>query len=145
MENKKMYGFAALGMLALLGVSMVAAYQGDYSVKGPDYSEDRHDDMTVAFEELDYDTWAALMAENGRHSRVMEVGTEENFAVFVEAHDAGMAGDLTRAAELRAELGLGNGQGSRDGDGFGQGKGMKQGSGSGMKGQGQASECPYAN
>jgi len=138
MENKKTYGFVALGMLALLGVSLVAAYQGDSSVQGPNYSEDRHEAMTQAFADGDYDAWVALMAENGRHSRVMEVVNEGNFAVFAEAYEARMAGDLEKAAELRAELGLNNGVGPKDGSGFGGGKGMKQGSmqGSGMRGQG---------
>ena len=137
MKNKKILGMFALGIVALLGVSLVAAYQGDYSVKGPDYSEDRHDAMQDAFDSLDYDAWVALMSETGRSPRMLDVVTEDNFAIFVEAHEAGMAGDSELAAELRAELGLGNGVGSKDGTGFGGGKGLKQGSmqGSGMRGQ----------
>jgi len=135
MENKKMFSILALGMMALLGISFVAAYQGDYSVKGPDYSEDRHAAMEDAFADSDYDAWVALMSESGRNPRVLTVVTEDNFGTFVEAHEAGMAGDVELAAELRAELGLGNGMGSRDGTGFGGEKGLKQGSG--MKGQGK--------
>ena len=128
----------ALGMIALLGVSFVAAYQGDYSVKGPNYSEEREDEMHNAFDNLDYDSWVSLMTESGRNPRVLTVVTEDNFATFVEAHEAGEAGDLERAAELRAELGLNNGSGPKDGTGFGGGKGMKHGSmqGSGMREQG---------
>ena len=137
MKNKKMLGMFALGMVALLGVSLVAAYQGDYSVKGPDYSEDRHDVMQDAFDNLDYDAWVALMSETGRSPRMLDVVTEDNFVIFAEAYEAGMAGDSELAAELRAELGLGNGVGSKDGTGFGGGKGLKKGSmqGSGMRGQ----------
>lgn len=138
MENKKMYGFVALGMMALLGVSFVAAYQGDYSVQGPDYSDEREEEMHNAFDDLDYDAWVSLMSESGRSPRVLSVVNEDNFATFVEAHEAGEAGDLERAAELRAELGLNNGSGPKDGTGFGGGKGIKHGSmqGSGMRGQG---------
>ena len=135
MKNRKTMSMLALGIVALLGVSFVAAYQGDYSAEGPNYSEDRHEAMELAFDNLDYDAWVALMAENGRHSRVTEVVTEDNFALFVEAHEAGKSGDLEKAAELRAELGLGNGQGSRNGSGFGGGQGMHKGSmqGTGMR------------
>jgi len=138
MENKKMLSVFALGIVALLGVSLVAAYQGDYSVKGPDYSEDRHEAMEDAFDNLDYDAWVVLMTASGRHPRVLDVVTEDNFVTFVEAHDAMEDGDFDRAAELRADLGLNNGMGPKNGTGFGGGKGMKQGSmqGSAIKGQG---------
>jgi len=137
MENKKMLSVFALGIVALLGVSLVAAYQGDYSVKGPDYSEDRHEAMEDAFDNLDYDAWVVLMTASGRHPRVLDVVTEDNFVTFVEAHDAMEDGDFDRAAELRADLGLNNGMGPKDGTGFGGGKGMKKGSmqGSGMRGK----------
>lgn len=138
MKNKKMFSVFALGMIALLGISLVSAYQGDYSVKGPDYSEERSDAMHDAFDNLDYNTWVDLMTESGRSPRVLTVVTEDNFATFVEAHETGEAGDSARALELRAELGLNNGVGSREGIGFGGGKAMKQGQmqGSGMRGQG---------
>jgi len=133
MNNKKVLSVFALGIIALLGVSFVAAYQGDYSVNGPDYSEERHETMEQAFDNLDYSTWVTLMAESGRNPRVLDVVTEDNFATFVEVHKAGKSGDIERALKLRTELGLNNGSGSKDGTGFRKGEGMKQGSG--MKGQ----------
>jgi len=135
--NKALVSLGIFGIVALLGISMVFAYQGDYSINGQDYSEDRHEAMEQAFDNLDYDAWVTLMTENGRHPRVVEVVDAGNFATFAEAHEAGESGDFDRASELRAELGLNNGRGPRDGTGFGSGKGMKQGSmqGSGMKGQ----------
>jgi hypothetical protein len=141
MENKKVFGLFALGMVALLGISLVAAYQGDYSVKGPNYSEDRHAAMEDAFDNLDYDAWVALMTADGRHPRVVDVVNADNFVTFVEAHDAMEDGDFDRAAELRTDLGLNSGAGPKDGTGFGSGKGLKQGSGQnlGMKNQGK---CP---
>lgn len=137
MENKKIFGLLSLTVIALLGVSFVAAYQGDYSTKGPNYSDDRHEAMTLAFENVDYDAWVALMSESGRHPRVLDIVTADNFDKFVEAHEAGRSGNFDRAAELKAELGLGNGVGPRDGTGFKGEHGMKKGSmqGSGMKGQ----------
>ncbi|MBT7705896.1 hypothetical protein HN747_00465 [archaeon] len=150
MENKKTYGVLALGMMALLSIGLVAAYQGDYSVQGPNYSDERHEAMEDAFDNLDYDAWVSLMSEDGRHPRVLNVVTEDNFVTFVEAHDAMEDGDFDRAAELRAELGLNNGMGPKDGTG----SKMGQGSGSG-KGQGRGSiqgsrmrdqtNCIYSN
>ena len=144
MKNKKTMSVLALGMIALLGVSLVAAYQGDSSVEGPNYSEDRHTDMQAAFASGDYEAWAALMAETGMNSRVMSVVDADNFGLFAELHETT---DPVRIAELKAELGLGNGSGAKDGSGFGGHKGMKQGSmqDSGMKGQGSNGDCLYAN
>lgn len=139
--NKTM-SILALGMIALLGVGIVSAYHGDALVQGPNYSDERHDAMEEAFANLDYAAWVELMSEDGRHPRVLDVVTEDNFAVFVEAHEAMLDGDLETAEELRAELGLGLGNGFGNGSGH-HGKGMGQGSG--MKGSGNAGVCPYAN
>lgn len=112
-----------IGLLALMVVGMVfsagmvSAYRGDYTVKGPNYSEDRHEAMQAAFDGRDYQAWYELMTEDGRHPRVVEVVTPENFEKFVQAHEAGEAGDFETAAQIRAELGLNNGQGPRDGTG----------------------------
>jgi len=143
-KNKALMSFGILGVVALLGMSMIFAYQGDPNVQGPNFSEQRHAAMEQAFDNLDYNAWISLMTENGRHPRVIEVVTAENFAIFAEAHEARENGNMELAQELRAELGLNNGMGSKDGNGFGSGKGMKQGSmqGSGIKSQGN---CPFAN
>lgn len=139
MKNKKTMSFVALGIVALLGISLVAAYQGDNSVQGPNYSEDRHEAMEEAFANYDYDAWVVLMTEDGRHPGVLNKIDESNFVLFADAHNTE---DPVEAAELRAELGLGQGKMVRDGTG--QGKGMR---GAGMRqgGQGSNGECPYAN
>jgi len=128
-----------LGILALFAVGMiistgaVSAYRGDYTVNGPDHTDERHEVMEQAFEIQDYESWYTLMTENGRHPRVVDVVNEENFETFIQAHEAGENGDYETAASLRAELGLG--QGSKDGTGFwqgmGSGHGLKDGSGIG--------------
>ncbi len=123
-----------LSILALLVVGLVAttgivnAYRGDYSVKGPNYTEERYEAIENAFESLDYDAWYELMTKDGRHPRIVDVVTEDNFATFVEAHEAAQNGDSETALALRAELGLNNGNGPRDGTGYGisQGRGMRQ-------------------
>lgn len=120
------------GIMALMIVGMIAtvsAYRGDYSIKGPNYSEDRHIAMEAAFENLDYDAWKTLMDE--RNGRVTEVITEDNFARFADMHEAMEDGDFETAQNIRTELGLGIGP--KDGSGFrgmrgsGQGVGQKDG------------------
>lgn len=131
MKTKRyLLGLSALALMLLVGASTVSAYQGDYTKKGPNYSEDRHLAMTQAFENLDYTTWSNLM--NGK-GRVTKVVTEENFAKFAEAHKLALSGNYAGADAIRAELGLrtrnGEGMGAEyrggneEAKGFGQGKG----------------------
>ncbi|NOX71511.1 MAG: hypothetical protein GXO64_02320 [Candidatus Micrarchaeota archaeon] len=119
--------------ISLIGVSFASAYRGDYTTKGPNYSEEREALMEQAFETGDYNAWVALMTENGRHPRVVDIVSEENFATFAAAHEAAQNGDYETASQLRAELGLGNGQGMRaHGTGAGYKRGMMHGSGNGL-------------
>jgi hypothetical protein len=125
--NKKQLGMLALGVLALGGVgfSTAKAYQGDYSQKGPNYSEERHQLMQEAFDNNDYQAWKDLMGD--RKGRVMElVDNEENFSKFAEARRLALEGKTEEAKALRAELGLRDGHGMRDGSGYGK-KGMGRG------------------
>ena len=135
MKKATIFGLLALMVVGIVAsTSLVSAYRGDYSVKGPNYNEERHEAMEAAFDQPNYQEWYALMTEDGRHPRVVDAVTESNFETFVQAHEAGESGDYETAARLRAELGLNNGQGPRDGNGYG--KGMGQGMSPG-KGQGQ--------
>ncbi|MCK5594235.1 MAG: hypothetical protein KAI18_03265 [Candidatus Aenigmarchaeota archaeon] len=124
---------AKIGLFALMVVGLivstgvVSAYRGDYSVQGPNYSEDRHEAMEDAFDTSDYDAWYQLMTTDGRTPRVAEVVTESNFELFAQAHEAAKNGDMELASELRAELGLNNGMGPRDGNGHGKGVGQGNG------------------
>lgn len=113
--------FMLVGLI--ISTTVVSAYRGDYSVKGPEYNEERHTEMERAFETLDYDSWNDLMTQNGRHPRVVDVVNENNFELFVKAHEAGESGDYETAAKIRAELGLNDGQGPKDGTGYGKSQG----------------------
>jgi len=128
MKKTAIFGLLALMVVGMVfSTSMVGAYRGDYSVKGPDYNEERHELMENAFDTLDYGAWSELMTEYGRHPRVVDVVTKSNFETFVQAHDAGENGDYETASELRAELGLNDGNGPKDGSGYGKGQGNVQG------------------
>ena len=119
-----------LGALALvLGVSgaMVGtadAYKGDPTVKGPNYSIERHAAMEKAFETADYTAWSKLMSGKGK---VTQVINKDNFAKFAQAHELAENGDKAGAAKIRAELGLGLKDGSGQGQGNGTGRGMNRG------------------
>lgn len=108
-----------LGVLTF-GTQKAYAYQGDPGVQGPNCSDERHEAMTQAFENYDYNAWKELMDGKGR---VTEVITEENFARFVEAHNLALSGDIDGADAIRTELGLGTGEGYRNGQGLRDGSG----------------------
>ena len=93
-----------LGVVAI-STGNVLAYKGDPTVKGPNYSTERHTEMTKAFENVDYTAWKNLMQNKGR---VTEVITKDNFAKFAEAHKLALQGKTTdEAQKIREELGLG--------------------------------------
>jgi hypothetical protein len=125
MKKTAIFGILTLMVIGLVFTSgMVNAYRGDYSVQGPDYSEDRHELMENAFDKLDYTAWYELMTAEDRHPRIVDVVTEDNFEIFVQAHEAGRNGDYETATALRSELGLNNGNGPKDGTGFAKGVGQ---------------------
>lgn len=142
MKNKKVLGLFALGIVVLMGIGFVAAYHGDNSGKGPNYSEERHEAIEKSFDNLDYNAWLALMTEGERHPRVVDVVTEDNFATFVEIHEARESGNFEKVLELRAELGLGQGKiaGGRGAD-FDGSEMHKMNKGFGMRSQGS---CFYS-
>lgn len=107
-----------LATAGLVGSALYAsAYQGDPNVKGPNYTAERHDAMTKAFENNDYNAWKELMAGRGRATQVVNEG---NFSKFAEAHKLALEGKTDEANKIRTELGLG----LRNGSGNGQGMGM---------------------
>lgn len=106
-----------LGAVALLPQT-VFAYKGDATVQGPNFTEERHEAMTEAFANKDYNAWKALMNGRGVARRI----TAENFARFAEAHQLSLEGKTAEAAAIRAELGLGQQNGSGMGQGNGQGR-----------------------
>lgn len=133
-NNKKSLSKEKLiGALVLVGVSSFVAYsvtnafQGDYTKKGPNYSEKRHAIMEKAFNENDYNTWKAEMDKNSRNGQVIKVVNKENFAKFAEARKLGKAGDKAGANAIRAELGLKTSDGKRGEHGFGKSDGNRRG------------------
>lgn len=113
--------FAGVTTIALAGAVLapkaVLAYRGDPSVHGPNYSEERHQAMTQAFANKDYQAWKAQMAGRGRVTQVINA---DNFARFAEAHQLALEGKLTEANQIRAELGLGVHNGLGQGQGYGR-------------------------
>ena len=134
--KKKTLGIFSVLVMSLLAVSMVFAYQGDPNVKGPEYSEEKHEAMQAAFEGLNYEAWSALMIETGRGPKILTVITEDNFEDFVAAKQSAIDGDFDPLNEFKASLGLGVGQmkhgngealGKYQGQGAGQGEGLGKG------------------
>jgi hypothetical protein len=103
-------GLGSIGLLA----GTTSAYQGDPNIKGPNYSIERHEAMTNAFNNKDYTAWKNLMQGKGR---VTQVINEDNFGKFAEVHQLALQGKTDEAQKLRQELGLGlrNGTGKTSG------------------------------
>ena len=119
--NKKsiLLGLTALVVAgAVIAPQAALAYRGDPSVKGPNYTEERHTAMEKAFENKDYNAWKTLMAGRGRATQVVNA---QNFAKFAQAHELAEQGKTDEANKIRAELGLGlhNGAGMGQGMGYG--------------------------
>jgi len=98
----------------IFSIGTASAYKGDPTVKGPNYSVERHEAMTKAFENNDYDAWKKSMQGKGR---VTQVVNQNNFAKFAEARRLMLEGKNTEAQKIRQELGLGikNGSGRMGG------------------------------
>jgi hypothetical protein len=125
-KRNKIIGLGALALV--LGISgvmagTVDAYRGDPSIKGPNYTAERHIAMEKAFESNDYTAWKKLMTNNGK---VTEIINKDNFAKFAQAHELAEKGDLTGAKKIRQELGLGLKNGSGQGQKNGTDRGMNR-------------------
>ncbi len=115
MKNQIALSFAALALslVAIKSFTPVLAYQGDASVKGPNYTEERHQINVKAFEKGDYNAWATNMSGRG----VTRSVNESNFKEFVTAQIASQKGDSTLLNAFRVKYNIG--QGNRQGNGTG--------------------------
>jgi hypothetical protein len=105
----------ALGLVAVKSFTPVLAYRGDATVKGPNYTEERHNTNITAFQKGDYKSWAANMAGRGATRFV----TESNFKEFAAAQVAAQNGDSTLLNAFRTKYGMGQGNGNGQGRGMG--------------------------
>ncbi|MFA6355007.1 MAG: hypothetical protein WCW65_01100 [Candidatus Paceibacterota bacterium] len=121
------------GLLALtlgLGISSsVLAYQGDYTKRGPNYSQEFESKMIKVMTNVDYEGWKVLVKD--KVGRVDEVITKENFPKFAQAWKLAKEGKIREANTIRKELGLRTSDGVRNGDGMGRGMGNNGGHGQG--------------
>jgi len=117
MKNKIILGIAALalGLVAIKSIGPVLAYRGDATVKGPNYTEERHEANVNAFEKGDYNAWIANMNGKGATRFV----NESNFKEFAAAQLAAQKGDSTLLKAFRIKYGMGQG------NGMGRGAGMR--------------------
>ena len=116
MKNKIIFGIAALalGLVAVSSISPILAYRGDATVKGPNYTEERHETNVNAFEKGDYKAWVANMSGRGATRFV----NESNFKEFAAAQLAAQKGDSTLLNAFRAKYGMGQGTGMGRGTGM---------------------------
>jgi len=126
--EKKIIGLFAIITLALIGITGVMAYRGDFSIKSPNYNEEIHGQLETAIENNNYNEWMRIREENNlpTKGKIFQVINEDNFDMFVRLHEANQNGDSETANNIRAELGLGQGMMNRNSDsGQGQNNGVK--------------------
>lgn len=107
MNNKTILTLGATALVLgglVMTPKLVEAYQGDPNVQGPNFTIERHEAMTQAFENNDFQAWKEQMQGKGR---VIQVVNEDNFAQFALGHKLAQEGELDKAKQIRAELGLG--------------------------------------
>lgn len=120
MKNKVIVGIIAISALGVAAYSSASAFGWNGQGKpGPNYTPERHEQMTRAFESNDYQAWKNLMGERGPARFV----TEEEFPKFSEMHKLMLEGKIEEANKIRQELGIGQGMGQRRGNGNGMMRG----------------------
>ena len=118
--------FLLLGIAALVfaGIAVVPqmalAYKGDANVKGPNYTEERHEAMETAIASKDANAVKQLMQGRGVANRLGEDTAKWNR--FVEMQALQHAGKTEEAKQIRTELGLGLRNGTGNGQGMGNGR-----------------------
>lgn len=121
MKTQIVLGVAAvaLGLVVVKSFSPALAYQGDPTVKGPNYSEERHQVNMTAFQKNDYKAWVANMNGKG----VTRFVNEANFGEFAKAQlKAQNEGDPSLVKAFRDKYRTAGGSGK------GQGMGMHRNS-----------------
>ena len=105
---------------AIFAPQAVLAYKGDPNVKGPNYTQERHEAMETAITNKDANAVKQLMQGKGVAKRLGEDTAKWNR--FVEMQALQHAGKTEEAKQIRTELGLGLRNGSGNGQGMGYGK-----------------------
>ena len=113
------FSLVIAGVIFSLTASQILAYQGDYTKKGPNCTDEQHALIEKAFEKNDYEAWKKLMQGKGR---VTQVINKDNFAKFAKAYRLAEQGKYTEADSIRKELGLRTSNGQKTGNGYGQGR-----------------------
>ena len=140
MERKTILGVFALAIVAVLGVSMVAAhglggfgFAQNLTDEQKAEMQEQHQAMQDAISNGDFDSWKSLQEE--RIAKMQEQLTEENFNKIVERQgqmeefrnamqESRESGDYSEIEKLQEEYGF---------EGRGFGKGMKSGFKMGMR------------
>ncbi|MFA6992364.1 MAG: hypothetical protein WC269_03745 [Candidatus Gracilibacteria bacterium] len=93
----------------------------------------KHEEVLNAVLAGDYDTWYALMTENGKTPKILEDINKDNFAQFSKAHQL-----MEESRQIMEGLGVEKGMG------MGEGQGGHRVKGGMMKGFRPAGEVPAA-
>lgn len=129
MEQKYMFGFFAVAIVAILGIGIVSAFgagkaggfmSSSLTADEKAQFQEQRQAMQTAVENQDYSAWKALHEQ--RIASMQTQLTEENFNRIVERHaemkevrehmqEARETGDFSKVQELKEKYGLGKSNG----------------------------------
>lgn len=119
MDKKIILASAAGAAILVSAIAVTSVYASSFGPgRGRNYSPERHEQMTKAFANNDYNAWRSAVGDRPVANKV----NQQNFSNFSKMHDLMQQGKYEEAAKMRQELGLGgqgrgyrgtnNGQGS---------------------------------
>lgn len=122
-HKKTLITLVALGLILSAGIAGSAAYSGNGGFNKADLTPEqraemqaRHEEVKGAIDNNDYQAWQALIQEKQslmagqgfelKHNILDIIDSQEDFDLFVQAHQAMAAGDHQTAQAIRQELGF---------------------------------------
>jgi hypothetical protein len=110
MSKKVLVMIGAIFLISTLAFVGVLAFKASDNGQGINYSSEVHDQLEAAIAKGDYDAWLKIRQDNDLPTigNMFRTINKENFNIYVELHNANLAGDTPKADAIRSELGLGN-------------------------------------
>jgi hypothetical protein len=97
-------------IMTIIATSLfVAGFAAAYQIKPIiNYNPELHEKIEKAIEDGNYAEWKKIRQENNlpTNGRIFQIINEKNFQTFSELHKAIEKGDMEKALELKAKLGL---------------------------------------
>ncbi len=94
------------GVVASLSVASAVSAQSQQPDQAPKVTQEQREEIHQAVENGDYEGWKALLTQDERGAKILEVINADNFSKLQEMHQLREDGDREGAKEIADELGL---------------------------------------